>query len=1679
MNVGREKILLEVVKDIVETTYPRYSDKFIKENIIEYLTLQQNKKDYELTNAEELRLIELNNYFFGNSEGIISSDSASSIVDMYKATFSEVEEILKKNNLFGPELISLLSNILNIHTVEGQDKNKLTADYLNQVIIPAMIGKKINSSSSDVNITKSKSIDIDFDKEDKPEEKQPNTKQPSLLVSDTSERDQTKDLAKLTANIAANKNKADIRQQQEAEERKEAREAKKIRDSEAKEAKAKKETEANEAKAKKETEAKEAKANSKDKGKSKGKKTEQTEETEETESSPLNLLSSDEIVENKFKIDYKIAKNIITTTKKGDYDDYLLKQLDIQKFIHFLDNYDELNIKLIMLNLHYLIKYNLYDKINNNDSSDQSDSLLRVQTNADKYSYSYNLYDEILNILKIYNDELIYFNIFNLNEKINELEKNIKAINELKTKKDELKTTDSNTNLQKLKLNSEIEKILNQNKKICEFIDSIFQLRLFQKNNLKAEFKSKYKYILITNIYIILETYNNLDSLKTNTESIKDKNLNIFIEYIKNLLKTFEDSNLEIDLQLTPKVKNNDYANLALIITQKEKISKFKDGEIKQALYSDNSIKGGNIHNENFISLIDVYKLYYNCISFKDGHLIFTSILNINEKYIIYLFYLFFNAYAYYFKDDINKHQLIKQLKNIIDDNKYTEAILKSISKLLNDIFTILFQLFNEYVKDFYETDTIIKNYYTDKKQILYYLFINFLYPFYINIPDDDLKISLNINGTIIKISKKHNEILYEINEILYDVNFITYIYNYLLNKLTVKLLNINDYLKSEISYLFNFIYKFTSHKYKITLNSLYEINAYLITCLLTSSEPIELTINDNIYKFPSSLTNIIKNHPYIIEYDNKINVKITTSKIQEDLYNCILNEKNVKQILLILTEDFSYLNLNLNKICKFKFYLNKEIIDIINNKGIDDYLLIDYNAYNFSLDTHYKPHLQLFNVVINGKYYKLLFSINYAIYLCASLYKNISLYNYSTLLYLFIYIKHQIEHKTKEYLEILNYDGSNYILNKYKNIFLDNNLLNFFKIVIISMQIELSKKYDLNSFIYYLLNFNQNKYINKLKSKIHININFITEIFKDKQNEIDINFYTTLLNLSIILYEICIVNNINKKRDVIQFMYNFFIPILKELYKYRQHITIEKLEKYVIDIRAIELSNMICKKSLIGGGNEISESTSELNTEINKNNSNELNTEPENLKIDDIDKISKKIEFLTLFKKNFDELETIEKLKVRLQEKLMNYFSIPKHTDDNKTEGYITQKDYTDILPNINNPNFLSKIANLSSAIETNKSEIGKERTKYTNEANKKTNKLKEDLKLLKIFINLLESNKSNPIINKILIEIEGEKFIDEVKDYIVEYDSVYDKYMEFLQDGIDKYESLKDSIKKLEEAYKNLNIPKKGGYKEYEAIIGGDANIKDLQNKKIEKFFTSTDDKKNKKEKTATKIDNLIKNVKKIKSTNVISKDIDNSVSSNKIINNNQNSDTDQNLFEKMLNTYNSDLASSIPEIANNKFYDDVLDNNLDPEIELALIFSDKIIFIVIISIITLSSLYMTYYFIDTNLINGIIDALYYYIVCYLIIFTIILVIINIDLFKLRVLINYFNMHINSSNIYTHYILQIMISYIIYLLIINLNTDPDPTRLSKNQKFKLKNKLNIITVIVLIFIVMFVLIL
>ena len=1651
ISFGREKILKELVQDIIKNTYEGLNDDDIKNKIISYLTLKNRFEDkqYELTDDENIELNSLNQFFYGSNFGE-SKNISSSIVDLFKSSYNEVKDILEKENTTGPELISLISGILNIKYSNKKNKDELIIKYLNEIILPSLTGNKLKITNSlPTEIIKSKpGIKITFEDKTIPEEDIVKTKQPSIATAFKNDESDTKRELQLQNQLEKSK-----KRQEELESRQKQNPGEPQNPGETKETNKGKISRSDRDKQQQQEMEERRKKDEEEKKKEEAKKREDA-------AKKFNEKNTDIDENDKIKLNLDYDKSKVEKELKITIDDDFNKQFiifsmnNLEKFLKFynihINHYD-----YIISHLYNLINYNLYHYFDGND--------------IDKLS----VYEEILRILMLYNNDLNYYFLYNFDFFIESIKENFKKIK-----------NSNETNINK----EGFIKIIDHNLNI---IKEILKYRL---NDDDIEFDTNTK-----KIYETIFKSNYLNTVKFYKKYFTEKNDSTYNEeitiYLKEILKKF---NKILNLQIIPKVSKGDYKDLfSNILTETKIFENMPD-------FSRLEKTGGANLDYCFISFMEIYKLYYNCISFKNGNLIFKNIFDNKENYIIYFFYLFFNAYSYYFKDNKEEHNLIDEIKFIIKNNNYSEQILLNINNLIIKIFDNIYKLFDEYITEFNDIDSIIQNYYIDKKQKLYYLFINFIYPFYININKKDLNFTLSINETLIKINKTYDEIILEINELLYNEEFINYIYTYLVKKLTVKILNTNDYLKPEIEYLIKFIYYYTSSKNKIILTSLYEINAYIILKLLTSSETITLNINGINYNFPSSLTNIIKNHPYIFEFKDKddLKVEIKISKTQEELYKCILDEKNVKQILLILTEDFSYLNLDLKKNIKFKFYLNKEIINFIHDKtnNFTNNSLINYGAYNFSLKSTHNPNLKIFNVIIDKKYYKLLFSINYATFLCSSLYKKINLYNYSTLIYLFIYIKYQIEHKTKEYLEIINYNGPNDILNKYKNLLKTNNLLDFLKIVIILMQINLSNKYDLNTFIYYLLNFSQNKYVNKLKSKIYIDINFITELFKNKNQPTDINFYTFLLNLSTILYESCILNNFNEKKEVIELMYNFFIPILKELYKYSEHITITKLEKYVIDIRALELSNMICKKKLIGGNGDKDNFTSSIQETKNEE---ELNME----------EIENKLSFLNKFKKDYEKFD-IKELKEAIKSKFEDYLKIPKF--DNKKGkddyDYISNSNYSEILPPINNPEFLNKITDLVSAIKINKSKIIKELKKYNifieinNDPKEKPNddiyntkKIEEELKTFTEYLSLLEKYKSNKVVGKIISHFykkntkkeddkeetdENNKIIKDIELYISEYKNIIDKYIEILQESLEKYDILSESIKKTEQAFRDENLKYKrddrnivqrnGGY--YNNFLKGG----DFKNNKINDLVKNDDLEdtnykeiiKNK-ETTKNKIDAIIKDVKKLKANNVILNSIDKEVAATNFID-----DNGDNLFEKMLNSYNNDIKTTIPEIAENKFYNDVLENDLDPEIELALTFNDKIIFIVVIFLLRLASLYITYYFIDNNVIFGIVNALYYYIIAYLIVFVIVLITINIDAFKLRILLNYFNMHINSSNIYTHVILKLIIGYIVYLLIINLNMDPDPTRLSKNQKIKLKYKLDILTMIVLIFIITFTLI-
>ena len=168
----------------------------------------------------------------------------------------------------------------------------------------------------------------------------------------------------------------------------------------------------------------------------------------------------------------------------------------------------------------------------------------------------------------------------------------------------------------------------------------------------------------------------------------------------------------------------------------------------------------------------------------------------------------------------------------------------------------------------------------------------------------------------------------------------------------------------------------------------------------------------------------------------------------------------------------------------------------------------------------------------------------------------------------------------------------------------------------------------------------------------------------------------------------------------------------------------------------------------------------------------------------------------------------------------------------------------------------------------------------------------------------------------------------------------------------------------------------------------MGGETN-EDIKNK-LDKL------------KSSDTLNNLLINLKKLKGNRDIKNNIEKRLAADNFI------DKDGfNLFDKLMLNYNKDYNNKeIPhEITKNKFYNKVKNLNLDPEEELEITINDKIIFVVMIYIIRIISLYMCYNIIDNNYVTSIHNILVSYIIWYIIIFVGIVLIINIDTFKLRI--------------------------------------------------------------------------
>ena len=193
--------------------------------------------------------------------------------------------------------------------------------------------------------------------------------------------------------------------------------------------------------------------------------------------------------------------------------------------------------------------------------------------------------------------------------------------------------------------------------------------------------------------------------------------------------------------------------------------------------------------------------------------------------------------------------------------------------------------------------------------------------------------------------------------------------------------------------------------------------------------------------------------------------------------------------------------------------------------------------------------------------------------------------------------------------------------------------------------------------------------------------------------------------------------------------------------------------------------------------------------------------------------------------------------------------------------------------------------------------------------------------------------------------------------------------------------------------------------------------------------------------------------------------------------------------------LNRY-AKTNGNLPIYADDMLYNKLKQHNLDPAVVLKLNFSDRIIFIITMFFIRLILVILIELLIDYNILRSLEYSVLTYAASYIIFIIILILVINFDAYKLRILINYLNMHVNSTKLFLHILLFIIFMALVYIMIKSndtLNTFGDlfdfthiykhlyeitetsktnsDNKLTQDEKLKLQYRLDIITMIVFIF--------
>jgi len=181
---------------------------------------------------------------------------------------------------------------------------------------------------------------------------------------------------------------------------------------------------------------------------------------------------------------------------------------------------------------------------------------------------------------------------------------------------------------------------------------------------------------------------------------------------------------------------------------------------------------------------------------------------------------------------------------------------------------------------------------------------------------------------------------------------------------------------------------------------------------------------------------------------------------------------------------------------------------------------------------------------------------------------------------------------------------------------------------------------------------------------------------------------------------------------------------------------------------------------------------------------------------------------------------------------------------------------------------------------------------------------------------------------------------------------------------------------------------------------------------------------------------------------------------------------------MFQMFYDEYVDTKTKRSPVVAANELTAKLAANKLVPKEVLAVNSFDKTIFVFVMLFVRLFALSITEKLIEKNMLTKLSTSLAVYLTCYTVILLLFAAFVNYDIYRMRILFNYINLHANGGKLLIHIVLLWTFSFLIFLMMWHVNTtEPSGvivTALSSEDKADMMYRLEVITMIVWLFLLL-----